>query len=549
MKACSSSRSLTAFFLMLLACALGMFLAAKGIRNESVIEMNGDMPKYLMNGAYFYDLARDLLSGRASLNIFDHASRYFARYPALSLGHHPVLLGVAISPFYAIFGVSVFSARIGMMAFLLLGIVTLYLLVKRSHDETVAAFSALIFATTPYIIQFSRIVMSELPTISLLILTTYFFFCYCDTDKPRYAYLLGIAFALSLYSKHLVIFMAPIYLIVLAQKKGLNALLRREVLLTIVMSGLLIAPLGVITMKFSRSNVRWVAQAPLETRVSSSNLLFYVRVIWQRHLTLPILALSGLGALFSLMRRDARALFFLLWIVCCYLFFTGLGIHEHARYAIFWIPAFCVLAASVVDFFPQRWWKMAVSAVILLAIAYQTAMSAAAVPVHAKGYEDAAKYVTAHPKGDAILYSGVIDTSYFVFFVRKYDPDRTFIVLRSDKIFATSRMNKIIAERVQSKAQIHELLQKYGVGYVVLEEMPSTSQALEWLREEAHSDRFILRETIPFDTDFRWLKQAALGVYEYKDARPAAPEEVLDMDIPLMGETLRIRMKDLLPAK
>ena len=36
-----------------------------------------------------------------------YAQHYFARYPALSLGHHPILLPVTLVPFYAIFGVSV----------------------------------------------------------------------------------------------------------------------------------------------------------------------------------------------------------------------------------------------------------------------------------------------------------------------------------------------------------------------------------------------------------------------------------------------------------
>ncbi len=531
---------------VLLACLLGGMLAAVGITDESVVAMNGDMPKYLMNGAFFYDFLRDLLSGRASLDIFEYATLYFARYPALSLGHHPLLLGVTVVPFYAIFGISVFAARIHMIVMFLTAIVAIYLMTRKLYDDTVAALAALVFATTPFIVIFARIVMSELPTITFMLLSAYLFLRYCETDRPRDAYLTSLCFVIGLYSKHLAIFLAPAIFVILVHKKGIRALFRKEVILSVIVSVVLIIPLAIITMKFSRVNVEWVAQASIEKRLSPSNMLFYLRMIWTDHLTLPIVVLSGLGILFSLIRRDIRALLPALWILCCYLFLTALGIQKNARYAIFWIPAFCVFAASTVSAFRQRWWTLAVSALLLICVGYQTMMTAAIAPEVTKGYEQAAQYVIAHPKGETVLYSGAIDTSYFIFYVRKYDVNRQFIILRSDKIFATSKLNRIIADRIGSKEEMYALLQRYGVGYVVLEDTPSTSQALEWVREEVHSDRFLLHQQIPIHADFPPLKQVNLNIYEYKDARPLDPEQTLEMDIPLMGESLQIKFDMLL---
>lgn len=62
------------------------------------------------------------------------------------------------------------------------------------------------------------------------------------------------------------------------------------------------------------------------------------------------------------------------------------------------------------------------------------------------GYEQAARYVTAQPRGSTVMFSGDVDTGYFIFFVRKLtNPQRRQIVLRSDKIFTVSDMRRIDA--------------------------------------------------------------------------------------------------------
>ncbi len=89
-------------------CTVTILLSTKGITDEGTVSLQGDSPRHMMNGVFFYDLIRDFPFS----NPIEYTYQYFARYPALSLGHHPVLLAVAEVPFYAIFGVSVFSARL-----------------------------------------------------------------------------------------------------------------------------------------------------------------------------------------------------------------------------------------------------------------------------------------------------------------------------------------------------------------------------------------------------------------------------------------------------
>ena len=133
-------RNRTRYYLFLI-CTIVLVLSTKGIMDEGNIAMNGDMQKYLMNGAFFYDFISDMTFA----DPLGYAYKYFARYPALSLGHHPILLGIAEMPFYGLFGVSVFSARLTIVFFMLLGAAAWFFLVRSVYDETTAFLSSLLF--------------------------------------------------------------------------------------------------------------------------------------------------------------------------------------------------------------------------------------------------------------------------------------------------------------------------------------------------------------------------------------------------------------------
>ncbi len=107
-------------------------------------------------------------------------------------------------------------------------------------------------------------------------------------------------------------------------------------------------------------------------------------------------------------------------------------------------------------------------------------------PTGAEGYEAAAQYVLSQSASSpTILFSGPVDTGYFVFFVRKHDPAGQHVVLRSDKLLTTSRMGRSsVKDRIKDRQEIYGLLRAYGTRFVVIEDQPSDSQVLDWLREE-----------------------------------------------------------------
>jgi hypothetical protein len=532
-----------------LICTIVLILSAKGIWDESVISMHGDMPRYLMNGAFFYDLIRDL----AFKDPLGYAYRYYARYPALSLGHHPLLLGLAEVPFYSVFGISVFSGRLTIVFFQLLAAIFLFLLVKSVYDETIAFFSSLLFVTTPYIVEFSRIVMSEIPTLALLITAAYFFYQYCESDKNKYIVASAVSLSLSIYSKHIAVFMIPVFLFYLLVRRGPRSLLKREVIFSCLICALLLVPFVLITLKFSRANLNFVTTA-LSSKPSSfvvplsNRFYYYVNTIWERHLTLPVFILSLVSIPVHIYRRDRRTIIFFLWIICLGIMVGSLG-WRGSRYAIYWIPAFCLFAALTFNYFQTRSWRVAVAAVLLVITGYQFVVTFQKKIDFTDGYEKAAIYIINNKKAGTILYSGIIDTGYFIFFLRKHQTDRDLIILRADKMLATSKMNWIIDNKIKTRDEIYDILKNWGVRYVVIEDVESPSHSLEWLRQEVKSDKFILRKMITLKSNKRKTDNVPLSIYEFKEYASPKAGQRLHMDIPLMGDSIDVPFDSLQHAE
>src|SRR5262249_33458945 len=153
-----------------------------------------------------------------------------ARYPALSLGHHPFLLGIAEIPFYSIFGISIFSARLTIVCFMLIAGVVWFMLIKSIYNDTIAFISSLLFVTTPYIVKFSRIVMSEIFSLSFIILTVYLFFKYYRSNKNRYAFIFAVILTMSICARYTSIFMIPIFLSYLIFQKNLKKLINKNII-------------------------------------------------------------------------------------------------------------------------------------------------------------------------------------------------------------------------------------------------------------------------------------------------------------------------------
>jgi hypothetical protein len=296
--------------------------------------------------------------------------------------------------------------------------------------------------------------------------------------------------------------------------------------------------------------VQWVASSSLENKFSIANISFYPVALYKYHLTIPAVILGLTSFLVSTLRRDRKILLFVLWILGLYILLLGMGVPKVIRHGMYWIPAFCVLAALVVNLFKNHVIKIIGISILSITILYQFVTSYRMEPEYAVGYEDLAKFVAQNKKGDSVLYGSPNDSGYFIFFLRKYDKNRELIVLRTDKILATSKMDKIVDDNTKSTEQIYQILDNFGVGYLVLDDKTLGSNSLEMLHEEVSSSPvFTIAKDGNIKSNSERFNNTPLSVYEYLEFQPAKVDKIINMDIPLSGDSIKIPFKMLFEKK
>jgi hypothetical protein len=516
---------------------LALVTASKGLGDETAVSLQGDMPRYMMNGAFFGDALRDApLDGP-----LQYAHEYFARYPALSVGHHAVLVSLALTSSFVLFGMSVLSARLTILAFVLLCGIAAFRLFRVTHNQRTALLASLLLVTSPMVVDSSRVVLSELPTLALVIATAFFLASYCATQKRSHALGFWIAVVLSAYAKHLAALMIPVYALYYVRVFGIRALWARRTAIGIIAAFIATAPLIPLTLEFSPLSVQMVLEPSAVGRWGAGHVVTWAKILWTNLLTPPLVLLAGLSTALLIVTRQRPSSLFVFWMLVFFVEILTLGVSV-PRFAIYWIPPFCLLAATLPDMVRARGWSTVATAALVATIGYQSGLAWNAPMPHAGGFETAAEWVTtAERKGDAVMFSGMIDSGYFVFFVRKHDFARNMVVLRADKLLTTSRMNApAYRNRITARDEIQRVLQQFGVAYVVLEDQPYPDGPLAWLHEEVKTPRFAERLRVPIQTADPRLRGVDVVVYEYKDFTPAAPGATLTLDVPLMNRSLAI---------
>lgn len=537
-------------FLRLVVLMVALVLGGIGLGDERYVSLQGDMPRHLMNGVFFYDALRDLPAPGDAL---EYARHYYARYPALSLGHHPILLSLAEVPSYALFGVSVFAGRVVVLAFFVAATLYLFRLGDALYaDPWAAAVTALTFASSPYLVELTQSVMTELPALALAVISTYYCFRFSMLGRTRDIRIAVMLAAAALWAKQLAVVMLPAMVFYTWWYQGWRRLCRRDVLVAVVLGILAVAPLVLITMRLSPFNVAlaqgFAAGVAQPGRVAST--IRTILLASKEHLALGMQMAALVGLAIAVYRRSAAGALSGLWIATTLVFIAvvavGAGLH---RLAIYWVPGWAIAAGALAA--PMAGRLRPVTAVIaVLALLSQVSAASQVQMPGADGYEVAARMVVERPRASTVLFVGDVDTGFFTFFVRKHDPARRTIVLRADKLLTTSFMGSVAAEdRVSTVDDIRAILRRYGVGYIVVEERPSESRVHNWLLDEVRQPGYVPRMRVPFQSADVRLRGKDLVVYEVAGARPAEPDARLDIRLPLVSQEIDVSVADLINRK
>ncbi len=516
---------------------------SRGISSEDAVSTHGDMARYLMNGVFLRDL---VASGEfvSWPRLMHFAEAYYARYPALSLGHHPPLLPVLLAPAFGLFGVSVLVGRaVSLLAFVV-AVLALFGFANRLYGSRVALWAAALFSTHPLIVRFGQQVMAEMLMLAFVCLAFWQLITFVQTGRTRHFALFALAVACSLAARQLALVALPGYAVV-GLLYGTGGWWRRKQTLMIAAFGaLIVLPLVPLTLAFSPFNVSFVTD--FRNR-SLTRVVAGARTIFEVHLQPFLWLLMTGGCAVAILRRDRRILASLLWgggAVAAVLALTGNQGAE--RYALPALPAFCLTAAALDAWGGTARWRWLAPVVLGLVLSSQVVASSHVRPVGASGYETAAQWIVERTSAPTVMFSGPIDTGYFMFFLRKHDPDQRFVVLRSDKMLTTSLMDKLDrGKRIASPDEIYEILEHFGTRFIVMEDLPVRARPLVWLREAVRTPRFAERLRIPQQSRDPRLAASSLVIYEYLAATPPSAGASIDIDIPLVGRHIQIPLAEL----
>jgi hypothetical protein len=258
--------------------------------------------------------------------------------------------------------------------------------------------------------------------------------------------------------------------------------------------------------------------------------------------------MAAVPVMMAIYRRDGRILIPIGWAlgaVVAVLLLTGA--FDAARYALVAVPGFCLAAAALDAPAVRSRLRWVMPAALATAVIVQVLVSRDVRPTGASGYETVAEWIVEQTDAPTVMFSGPVDTGYFVFFMRKHDQDRRLVVLRSDKIFTTSLMNRLAREeRITTRAEIYSSLERLGTRFIVIEDLPMQPGPLAWFHEELKGPRFAERLRVAQQSRDRRLRTSSLAVYEYLEATPPDPQAALDIHIPLVGRRIAVPLADLL---
>lgn len=524
-----------------------------------------DADRILMDGVLFRDFFVDL----PLLDPYGYVKHYFAQYPALSIGYRPPLFPLVEGIFNTLFGVEMWSSRLALLLFGLVGLVALFVTVLRMYGGPSALAAVALVATTPFVVRLGWYTMGEVPVLAMALVTVYFYSSYVTGGKTSALMLTAATAVLAAWTKQTAFFLLVWMLVHQSTSGGLIAQLRqRRVWLAIglVVVGLL--PLLLITLWLGDQNLaQSIGMSPIlgdkvfaadllpehiSRRLTPEVLLVHLKQIYQAHLTWPALALSLVGIVWSLFRRDMGAWFWLSFIIVVYIVFTYIK-GQNARYPIFWIPAFLVLAAVPLSYLQTRsrlgfrFYSGCVAATVL----WQIVLIHQSTPKFATGYDEAARFVLGNSESPTVFFDGY-NNGYFTYFMRALDPERSMYVLRGDKLLSSSSIvsRNRLEVHARDAADVIAILRKYGVQFIVVEDRNTIGLPIHGVLRDVlkNEEDFALVKTIPVDTGTPSTREPLAGVslLIYEARERGMPEDgILELRLPVVGQTLRVPLRGL----
>jgi len=532
-----------AFIILVTVMVIG-----KGIATSEFLM--ADAAYHGMDGIFVLDLVRDHPGFN---NLYDYALQYYVKYPAVKIGFYPPFFAAVEAVFYAVFGISVFSARLTVLFFAIIAMIYLFKLIRLIYNEKIAFYACLLFITTPFVIKWARMTMLEMPTLALIIVAVYCFYNYIELKRPKYKYYFIFFTIAALYSKQTAVFIIPLFFLYILFTKKVKRLLDKDVLLVGTALLLLVLPLAIITLKLGGKNIQH-SIGSIGWAYEARNVLYriwtypkFLPIIF----TYPVLILSAISVVF--LKKDFyKSILLFAWLISFYLLFTYINV-KVMRYAYFWLPPFFVLAGLSLDKMGWKIKKVSLGTILFVFIfIYQFYTGFTHNKPIYSGYENAAKYILAQPTNKVFFQGRGIGQGNFIYQIRRLDNKRRMVVYRGSKILASFVLydDRSLVEHVKTKEDIRSIFDDYGLEYFVIVEPFGVRQyghikAFKLLQELLKSQEYSLIKTIQLKKE---MLPEVIGesILIYKiNKKTSLKRDVIHMRLPIIDTEITVPLEQL----
>jgi len=444
----------------------------------------GDAGTHVMDGVLIYDWA--LAGPSAWIDPVGFAERQFGYYPSLGIvGNYPPGFAVVEACFFAVFGVSVVTARLCVLMFAVLLVGGLFVLVRRFTGRLQAACAVLGLLAMPSAVLWGRQAMLEVPTLAVLVWSAVAACRYHERPNWRRLICWVLLSVTAVMFKQTAAFVIVPYAVLLV----VWTVYRRSPWTHLVAAGVVsLGAVGGYALLISSGGkstplvleVISCGRSPIEM-LSAESWLAYLRWL-PGQVGWVVLALGTVGLILSLRRPNRLTALMVLWLICFYAQ-SSLIQHKEPRYFFFGLLPIAIWAGTAVGTLVAqfRCRRVRLTAAVVLSVL-----------VGALGYKQSIPYrpdygplVLAHRDqitGQVVLFDGQRDSD-FILAVRQHLGPRQCVVVRASKVlYACATLPKFRFESyVDSVEDVGGILRGFAFDSVFVERHPRQNLAEEHL--------------------------------------------------------------------
>jgi len=513
-----------------------------------------DAPQHAFDGVFVLEFLKDLPLDHARR----WAERFYLRHPALGIiVYYPPGFAIVEGAVFAVLGVSVFTARLTVLLLAMSAALLLYALGRRWFDRPTGLFAALLLATCPHGVRWMRDVMLEWPATFWILAALWCYQRDRDSARPRWSVATGGAMVAAFLTKQTAGFVLPLVVLHAAwmdlrarrRPEGGRAYLSRPIVrINLGAAALIIAGYLVLTRPYAALPATLLRPALDFSGVSN----WPVEILgWP---LLPVAAL-GLVTLLAGGPNDSRPLL-LPW----FFGWTGFSLlisAKEPRYMFFALPPLLLAAPRLGLRRAERdrsiSWAGNAPRIVLLAalVALQAGLALRQQTDRLPTYAAAVAELAGRPDADIVLVDAVRDGQFiFDAYVNPAARDRLIPLRASKLLYARAARERYGYQQfVQSPRDILDLLNRYGIRYIVVESaLPATPYVeadpppRKMLRELLATDeRFELAKSWPLKCGDPAWESVELRIYAYP-ACPPRSEKTIRLPFPSMNQELEITL-------